>query len=153
MNSFIKIIILLSIFLFFSCENDYKEKHFCKDTLILDKKIIPYFESFIIDAQKHDFNSEHVYCIKYFGLAKSNLWQGQTNFFSECIYVNEKLLADSIGTKFVVYHEIGHWLGLEHTNGIMQPSYSSKYHSLYIQENWEILLNDYFIKIKETKIL
>ena len=45
-------------------------------------------------------------------------------------------------------HEIGHWLGLDHSEGIMKENYNSKEDMEYVRDNWDELKNDYLDKLK-----
>jgi Zn-dependent peptidase ImmA (M78 family) len=77
--------------------------------------------------------------------------QGITRLGACAIDINTHLIEDTIGMRFVVYHELGHWFGLDHSDGIMQKSYNTKDDQLWVRENWRELLNKHFARIKRLQ--
>lgn len=67
--------------------------------------------------------------------------------YFDSFQINDRLAKDSIGMKFVIYHELGHWFGLDHSNGIMKENYSSS-DTEWVKENWSELVENYFNKLK-----
>lgn len=131
--------------------NDYYTHKCMKSKVSISKSLIPYFNSFIKDSKSHGFNPKHVYCLESIGFKIDyyNL-QGLTCFDDGTININKNLLSDTIGMKFVVYHEIGHWLGLSHDEcTLMTRSYGTESDSGYVKANWKMIKNEYFEKLKQ----
>ena len=164
-NSYIRDIVIFIGILFFGfafgiyISNSHPNKHFnnysksdfskcMKSELSMSPELVPYFESFIEDCKQHNINCDHVYCLDWIRFEHSNYEQGITDSYNKNILINENLLKDSVGMKFVLYHEIGHWLGLHHSNGMMKTSYNTKYDMEYVRDNWLELKNNYFAKLK-----
>lgn len=118
-----------------------------KDELTISPDLIPYFNAFVDDCELQGLKYDHAYCLTWIRMGHLQGIQGETCFDDGTIQINEDLLKDTIGIKFVVYHEIGHWYGLDHSTGIMKPNYNSS-DTEYVRENWDELLNDYFTKLK-----
>lgn len=160
MKTFPSILILIVVFflirwaIIFSHPSQHiRSTHQCKgDRFSLDKELIPYWDSFIIDAEAHNFNYNHIYCISDVEFGHSHEWQGITSIYKNegDIRINEHLTQDTVGMKFVFYHELGHWFGLDHGDGIMTESYDSKRDSAYVREHWNELVDDYFQKLKSN---
>ncbi len=126
------------------------EHHICKGTkFAIDSALVPYWNSFTIDADSNNFNYNHIYCINNVVFGYSHSWQGITFMNNGEIQINKTLINDSIGMKFVFYHELGHWFGLNHDDGIMTENYNSEHDSFYVKENWDALVKDYFEKLKQ----
>lgn len=119
-----------------------------KDSIEVSIHVDPYFDSFVEDCKNRDIDYKHIYCLRYIHLAHTHVWQGQTSFCDATIEINEELIHDSIGMKFVVYHELGHWLGLEHSDGIMKENYNSLEDMEMVRDNWDELSENFFSKIK-----
>jgi hypothetical protein len=126
------------------------------DQFELDEALLPYWESFQADAKSHGFNYDRIYSIKKITLRNPNSrdfyhLQGLTLFDYKVIYLNEKLLKDTVGLKLVFYHELGHWFGLEHSDNIMTTKYDTKVNSNFAKENWTELVDNYFAKLKANE--
>lgn len=153
-----KNLIYIAICLLFACKpqarREHSEQKCTKDSLAIAPELLPYFESFIEDCESRGINSDHAYCLQHIGLhhCKSLMHrvQGETDFECGTIEINNLLLSDKVGTKFVVYHELGHWMGLRHSEGIMKESYSSS-DSALVAEKWDELMEDYFNKLKNAQ--
>lgn len=66
------------------------------------------------------------------------------NYSAPTIYIQDKLLQEPEHLRYVIYHELGHVLGLKHSEGIM-----SEYWSINNEiEDWYKLLVEYFNKIR-----
>lgn len=123
--------------------------HCTKDTLEMDYRVEPYFDAYIDDCKVHDIKYDHVYCLHYLGMGRSSVDQGETDFNDNTIFINKNLLDDTIGLKFVIYHELGHWLGLHHSrSGIMKQTYN-KDDQQEVQDNWDNLREEYFTNLKK----
>ncbi len=143
-----KRIFFIFIIIMMSCnESENRYQNCTKSELAISTNIVPHFNSFIEDCKVYDVNYDHAYCLKYIRFARSNSWQGQTDLENGTIEINQGLIDDSIGMKFVIYHELGHWYGLDHSDGIMKVNYNSS-DIKWIQENWEQLLKEHLQKIK-----
>jgi len=144
--------ILVLSFAFFGCEKSEKKTYAncTKGELEINANLIPYLDAFVDDCETHNIKSDHAYCLNYIKLFSQERpsFQGQTSFEDGTIIINENLIEDTIGTKFVFYHELGHWFGLDHSTGIMKESYNTKEDMEYVRDNWDELLEDYFDKLK-----
>jgi Zn-dependent peptidase ImmA (M78 family) len=129
------------------------EQKCTKDSLAIEADLLPYFEAFIEDCELRGINSDHAYCLEYIHLGHPRGCQGITDLENGTIEINEHLSEDKVGTKFVVYHELGHWFGLGHASGrnIMKVSYDSYKDSAMVAENWDELMDDFFNEIKNTQ--
>lgn len=81
------------------------------------------------------------------GLVKMKTSKGLFGYIyvGPTIYVQDNVLQHPNSLKWVLYHELGHVLGLPHSDGIMAPAH-------LLGENikdWDKLLNDFFQKVKE----
>lgn len=120
-----------------------------KDHLEMPVELSPYFDEFIEDCKAHGIKYDHAYCLKYVGYMSTVTGDnGYTDYTDRVIRINTRLLEDTVGLKFVLYHEFGHWLGLRHSKGIMQTSYGSS-DSLEVANNWDDLREEYFNSLKE----
>lgn len=141
--------IFIFMFAISACHSDSPKKDYkncTKSELAMSPDLVPYFDSFIEDCKKRNINYDHAYCLDWMRFYHSHSVQGLTDLHNGTIEINEHLLEDSIGMKFVVYHEIGHWFGLEHSNGIMKKNYNSN-DTEYVRENWNELAENYFNKL------
>lgn len=120
-----------------------------KSELAMSVDIVPYFESFITDCEKNNIKYDHAYCLNWMRFTHHCSFQGQTDYDDKTIQINGQLILDTIGLKFVIYHELGHWMGLGHGEGIMKESYGSEDRE-WARKNWNELLRDYFDKIKNN---
>lgn len=118
-----------------------------KESLAMQVQLDPYFDEFIKDCESHGVKSDHVYCLKGMGFSTRMDCNGYTDYSDEVIRINAGLLDDPIGLRFVLYHEIGHWLGLRHSDGIMKDSYGPS-DTQWVQDNWDTLKREYFEKLK-----
>ena len=142
--------ILVLSFAFFGCEKSEKKTYAncTKDELTISPDLVPYFNAFVDDCELQGLKYDHAYCLNWIRMGHLRGIQGETCFDNGgTIEINEHLTEDSIGMKFVVYHEIGHWFGLDHSTGIMKENYNAD-DTEYVRENWNELLNDYFAKLK-----
>lgn len=142
------------IFLFaiVGCRSELPNKGhtYCpKQELIINPHLVPYLNAFVDDCEKRGINPDHPFCLNWIKTFTNthHTFQGQTCFDDSTILIYEPLLEDSIGTKFVLYHELGHWYGLGHSDGIMKENYNSD-DTEWVKENWDVLLEDYFDKLK-----
>lgn len=146
-----KKIIYLFVFSFaiFGCGKSEKRNYqnCTKDELNISPNLVPYFNSFVDDCELYGLKYDHAYCLNWIRMGHLRGIQGETCLDNGTIEINEHLKEDSIGMKFVVYHEIGHWYGLDHSDGIMKPNYNSD-DTEWVRENWDALLEDYFNKLK-----
>lgn len=156
MKSFAIACFVLAAFLFIGygfsrkhSHSHFSSSHKCnKDELKMSANLIPYFDQFIEDCKRHNINYDHIYCLDYLHFEHSHSVQGVTDFYDKDIAINTHLEKDTIGMRFVVYHEIGHWMGLEHGKGIMQKSYSTENDMEWAKENWDELTENFFNKLK-----
>lgn len=136
---------------FSSCRSDLPKKKYqncTKEELAMSSHIVPYFDSFIDDCKRRNIKYDHAYCLQWMRFGHLHGMQGETDIDCGTIEINEYLEEDSIGMRFVIYHELGHWFGLEHSDGIMQESYNAR-DTEWVKENWDTLLDDYFTKLKQ----
>ena len=112
--------------------------------------IVTYFDSFIADSKKYNFEYDHAYCLDWIKFGHSHKIQGITDLCDGTIQINDRLAKDSIGMKFVIYHELGHWFGLNHSTGIMKENYNESDTEL-VKENWDKLVKNYFNKLKSIQ--
>lgn len=125
----------------------------CKDSSVtISKDLIPYFDSFISECKSRGIKYGHAYCLKWMKSDCIKGAQGVTDFYDHSIEINRHLSHDSVGMRFVVYHELGHWFGLDHGSGIMQRSYSTRHDRTWVMEGWDGLLNKHFDDIKRMQI-
>lgn len=118
-----------------------------KDNLAMPVELVPYFDQFIEDCKAHGIKYDHAYCLKYIGYMESCTGDnGHTDYTERVIRINACLLEDTVGLKFVLYHEFGHWLGLRHGKGIMKESYGSC-DSVEVADNWDALREQYFERL------
>lgn len=135
-------------------ENYKSFRHKCvKEELVISPQLAYCFECFVKDAKINGYKYDHAYCLDWIRLSHSHSIQGETVFcawdeeMSGTIKINKHLLNDTIGLRLVLYHELGHWLGLEHGSGIMAPEYSSR-DSSWARKNWDELVKKHFEKLK-----
>lgn len=119
-----------------------------KETLSMQAQLDPYFDEFIKDCAAYGVKSDHVFCLRGMGFSESNEDQGYTDYTNEVIRINYRLLNDTIGLRFVLYHELGHWLGLRHSEGIMKDCYGPS-DTQWVEDNWDALKEQYFKKLKQ----
>lgn len=119
----------------------------------IDHSLVTYFSEFQKDAEKYNFDYSHIYCIQGIKVGHSDEWQGITSCHD--IKINKHLQKDTIGMKFVFYHELGHWFGLNHGDEktIMKENYSTEYDLEFVKDNWDYLVEDYFEKLKHNENL
>lgn len=153
--------VILFMFLI-SCDKDYSSNpiynpvnhiHKCtKYKLMVAHDLMPYFNSFISDCEKYNVKSDHAYCLQWIKLYDSNYEQGITNLLYGTIKINDELIGDTIGMKFVVYHELGHWFGLDHKSGTMMNANYNKHEDMeWVRDNWDELVEEHFNKIKNRQ--
>lgn len=155
-KTFRKIGWLFLVILFAACQQNKKHNNYRRsDRLKMSIQLVDYFRAFEEDAHYNNVNVDAIYSLQNISFAESNNLQGETSMeldrnaaFYGYIQINENLIEDSIGLRFVLYHELGHWLGLDHSDGIMTKAYNSESDSAYVKENWDILCKDYFDKLK-----
>lgn len=77
------------------------------------------------------------------------------------VEINNIYSTNITNIRFIFYHELGHWLGLEHSDDdlksgiIMIPGYNfndTAYTNLY-NSHWSLLTYEYFDKLKSLKSL
>jgi len=119
----------------------------------------PYIDEFEADAKAHGYDCSKIKKLDSIFWDASDDWQGCTVLYVDrdtlrgYIHLNYLLLeqGDSIGIRFCLYHELGHWLGLEHGKGIMRKAYDSEF-APYVKDAWPALVEDLFDKLKDTKL-
>lgn len=121
----------------------------------LDKVI----KSFILDAEKYGVTDDRVFCLDEINIYKDNneSW-GETEQWVKKgvlhgrINIRESILDDSVGLKWVVYHELGHWYGLEHSEeaGIMMDGYGKEISEWVTPYKFDVLTWKLFNKIREV---
>ncbi len=125
------------------------------DQIAIDRDLVPYFKIFMDDAAAHNCDVDRMYKIQAIGFDKAvgrMGCQGVTSMFDEkdtlrgMINFRERLfLTDSIGFLFVMYHEFGHWLGLEHDEiQMMKRSYTTEDDKAWVEKNWDDIRDEYF---------
>ena len=67
-------------------------------------------------------------------------------FIYPVIYIQENVLEYPEGLRWVAFHEIGHFLGLDHSDGIMTKEVDIT--RTYSESEWNSLVQDHFTKIK-----
>lgn len=67
------------------------------------------------------------------------------------IEIQPKALFDSISIRWVVYHELAHWYGLEHSNGIMEDGYTKEISTIVKTYEWDLLVYDLFSKLRANQ--
>lgn len=128
-----------------------KHKTECNDSIvIMNPDLIPAFDCFVADCKAYEVNYDHLYCLDKICEWDLHNTQGLTDFDTDCVVIDEDLIKDSIGVKFVMYHELGHWMGLNHSEGIMKSSYSTKHDQQWVQDNWTQLVEEHFTKLKNN---
>lgn len=147
----IKAIVFLTNSVFLTNANKNRDHKCTKSQFAIDSKLVPFYNSFIKDASDHGIKKDHIFCINKITWGTSYDCQGVTSFDNNTIHINEWLSEDTVGTRLVFYHELGHWFGLGHSEGIMAKSYNSERDSAYVRENWNELVNNYFIKLKDAQ--
>ena len=122
-----------------------------KDRVTLTQDIEPFFDQFISDCEIEDIKPDHAYCLEYIQLASFDDLNGCTNKTDKNIQISYMLMKDTIGLKMTLYHELGHWFGLEHVDAIdiMMPSYTSCEDSAWVRDNWAELKINYFKKLRD----
>lgn len=132
-------------------EKNYKiDQAYCTDsTITMSPELIPYLNSFIADCKHYGLKYDHAYCLNSMRFGYPYKAQGVTDFDNCSIKINRYLADDSVGMKFVIYHELGHWFGLNHSKGIMQSSYNTREDMEWARDNWQELSFNHFLKLKE----
>jgi hypothetical protein len=152
---------IAAIFLMFDSDDFHRHKskhghstttHQCKDSLVvMSAELEGYFDSFVTECKIRGINYDHLYCLDEVYKGDLNRLQGLTDFNNCSITIDSSLLQDTLGTKFVMYHELGHWMGLEHGEGIMKANYNTNDDYEWVLANWDQLVEDHFNKLKEIK--
>jgi hypothetical protein len=130
------------------------------DQIEIDKDLVPYFNIFMEDAATHNCDVDRMYKVQAIGFDKSvgkMGCQGVTSMFKYedtlrgMINFRERLfLTDSIGFLFVMYHEFGHWLGLEHDEiQMMKRSYTTEDDKAWLEKNWGEIRDEYFATLNK----
>lgn len=64
------------------------------------------------------------------------------------VRIQKKAFHDSLSIRWIVYHELAHWYGLEHSNGIMEDGYTIEVITIIEPGDWDLLVWDLFNKIR-----
>lgn len=148
----IKAIFFILNFVVFPSHTRVHSTHKCeKGEFTIDAVLVPYYNSFIKDAETHNFNTEHIFCINSISCGRLRTCQGLTDLDAGTIRFDDRLQNDTVGMRLVFYHELGHWFGLDHSNKVMMKSYNSKRDSTYTKIHWSDLVDDYFVKLKKSE--
>lgn len=141
-NKFLFFIILgiIAMILLTSCDNN-SEPH----GTYVHSKILPYVEEFQEDCIKYGWDPNHVYKLNKitFGneyLMEINHVNGLCIHKKKLILIHPKFkYCDNRGLRHVVYHELGHWYGKDHSErGIMYQGYSSC--NEYSEDVWKAMV-------------
>ena len=131
-------------------------KHNNPDDLPIDTKLIPLFNEFNQYAKEHNKEIDYTYldeivideikgtewgyCMSY------NCDDGHRHYR---IVMDKKILKDITGSKFVFFHEMGHFMGKEHTycdeTIIMNFSYNKENcNFINTEEDWYCAVEEFF---------
>lgn len=139
-------------------EDILKYKTVLHNDLGVPKALSAAVKSFIIDAETYGVSKDRIFCLDSINIcADDDQTYGETQMWVSHgvmhgqINIRESILKDSVGTKWVVYHELGHWYGLEHTHdsGIMDDGYSTVISPYITPHKFDVFAWDLFMQIRE----
>ncbi len=129
-------------------------------SLSIHQEIEPYLDLFIEDAKKHGFDYSMVYDLDDITLTNfrerglmglTNIWYDWDNRRGR-IQMDEEFYMrdDSLEFRAVLYHEIGHWYGLEHEDCFIMHGHGFYYEvdNEKLHANWESHLEEFFTLLK-----
>src|SRR5690606_33058644 len=158
--------VLLSIVVMSCFYNKYKQTVVNKRQVEVDDRVKIYYESVILDCGEDstvikDFLDQNLKAIVVSELNSSierfypndkRLFDGYYSDFMKKIFIDEGTVVDSMRTKIVLYHEIGHVFGLRHSC-FYCPNIMSVYTETYcIYEDKSVYKEEVKILIDSIKV-
>jgi len=162
--SFFKVIAISIIFSYFFGKLQNKtinvlEYPVKKETnLFIEKELTPYLDTFLLESKYYNYSPSRVFYLDtiQYGVLPDGV-AGQTSLsirrdtLHGVITISSEYSKDLINSRQIFYHEVGHWLGLEHEqNIIMIEGYDftdTSWVNMY-GRNWETLTYQYFKSLK-----
>ena len=130
------IVMLLNVYMFYGIYLEYQErsyrvermesKHDSPDEFFVDPRVNAALDEFVKDAKSHGYDLDRLYEIDEITIEKFDV---NDSLHGVCqwylcdighlhgnIKISEKLYkSDKFGFRSVLYHELGHWFGHQHT--------------------------------------
>lgn len=132
-----------------------------ESSIYVSKVLDPYIDDFISSAKDNNYDCSKIGKLDSITFTSpQGTWAGCTSFYLErdtlrgTIKIDYALLADkdTFGIRFVLYHELGHWLGLEHNECfIMRKNYSPQIKEVATEDDWGNMKWEMFRKLKQKR--
>lgn len=129
-----------------------------QSNLFVEESLRPLLDTFLFESKHYKYSSTRVFfldTIQFASLPADVGGQTSLSIRNDTLYgkieINTKYNTGDINTRFIFYHELGHWLGLKHkSNIIMIEGYD--FHDTawtnMFQNNWKLLKYEYFRSLK-----
>lgn len=127
--------------------------------LFVEEELRPLLDTFLFEAKFYKYSAKRVFYLDTIQFAPlPDYIGGQTSLslYGDTLHgkieINNMFKYKSIYTSFIFYHELGHWLGLKHDQGIiMTPGYdfSDTLYTNLFSNNWNILKLQYFQELNK----
>lgn len=133
-----------------------------KANVFVEESLRPLLDTFLLEARIYKYSSTRIFYLDTIRFADLPATiGGQTSLFlkNDTLYgkieINTKYNTGNINTRFILYHELGHWLGLKHeSNIIMIEGYDfcdTAWTNMF-QKDWNLLTYQYFRSLKSLQL-
>lgn len=126
--------------------------------LFIEKELVPYLDTFLLESKYYNYSPSRVFyldSIQYGvlpnGVAGATFLSIRRDTLYGKITISNEYSKDLVNSRQIFYHELGHWLGLEHEQNIIMIEGYDFTDTSWVNmfgRNWETLTYQYFKSLK-----